>query len=313
MRGSGVYSARADLWSLGLVLAELATDTRWPERLRNERLRLATSALLGPVRAVFGEDDNAAAIHALETLAEQHALDAFVSDAVAAVPQLGAVADGCLSIATAARWTLARMGQTLLTWQQVTARGYSVLLTAAARADAAARCCAQSDVNAHAEAAFTALSSPPDALSPPIDEAAAIATVRTARRLSAPQHSAVATAEALAAAMDAPERFPLAARLAAADALPQCGTDAADLAALDAVVEKLLLITSRKGETQELRNAALYGALWVRPLSQQSALQLLPKLQLIMNGAGSDADRVVAAAASRAKRALMPLLLRGVR
>ena len=135
MRGSGVYSARADLWSLGLVFAELATDTSWRERLIEElRRHLAPGALLDPARAVFGDENDAAAKHALETLAELHARDALVSDAAAAVPQLGAVADGCLSVATATRWTLQRVEQALLTWQQVTTRapGGGQLLTLAA-------------------------------------------------------------------------------------------------------------------------------------------------------------------------------------
>ena len=146
-----------------------------------------------------------------------------------------------------------------------------------------------------------------------MDEATAVAVVRTARRLSAPLQPATATAAALAAAMDEPGRLPLAARLAAMHSLPSCGTDAAEPAASDVVVEKLLLVTSRRNEPPELRIAALYGALWVRPLCRQSASQLLPKLQLIISGAASDADRAVAAATKRAERAVMHLLLHGVR
>jgi hypothetical protein len=86
----GKYSQRADLWSLGLVLCELATDTAIYTHYLNTR---ADSGV------VYDADTH-------EKLRGELAIDTAVHFAAVAVPQLGVLADGFLRVNTAARLTL---------------------------------------------------------------------------------------------------------------------------------------------------------------------------------------------------------------
>ena len=108
-----VYSSRADVWSLGLVLAELATDVRWPALQLHEHTRGKGDAALSAARAVYADGD--AAMHTVALHSFNRAVDAAVSGAAAAVPQLGAAADGCLRVSTGARWTLEQVQAALAT------------------------------------------------------------------------------------------------------------------------------------------------------------------------------------------------------
>jgi hypothetical protein len=307
-----VYSARADICSLGLVLCELATDVPWPARLHHERTRGDADAALSAARAVYPAGDASVFYHSFN-----RAMDAAVSAAVSAVPQLGAAADGCLCVSTAARWTLPQVAAALAL--------QPVRLASIARSVALCDACAhtrslgvhrpQSDVAAHAQGALDAVISPHGVSCPPADEATLIAAVHTAQRLGTPLHApGIAAAHALVAALDAPHRFPLAARIAAAHALPSCGADALWAGApgeeVPSVVAALLHVAKEPREPAALRIAALHAALWVRPASlvDDMASLLTDVASLAHQRPGADGSQAVAAAASRANRAMLALL-----
>jgi hypothetical protein len=278
------YSPRADIWSLGLVLCELATDVPWPVRLQHERMRGDADAALSAARALYPAGEVWVALHSFN-----RAMDAAVSAAVVAVPQLGAAADGCLCVSTAARWTLAQV--------------------------AAALAGQPSDVAAYAQGALDSVVSPQGVSCPPADEATLVSAVHTAQRLGTPLHApGIAAAHALVAALDAPQRFPLAARIAAAHALPSCGADALwvreELEEVPRVVAALLRVAKEPREPPALRIAALHAALWVRPASlmDDMASLLTDVAALAHQRPGADGSQAVAAAASRANRAMLALL-----
>jgi hypothetical protein len=164
-------------------------------------------------------------------------------------------------------------------------------------------------VAADAREALESLALPHGVSCPPVDEAALIAVMHTACRLGAPLHSPVAAAAALAAVLDAPQRFPPAARVAAAHALPSCGADALWAAAPGVVIPALLRAAKDRRQPAEVRIAALHAALWLRPSDlEEDVSSLLPDVASIANERGEGSSRAVAAAASRAQRAMLLLL-----
>ena len=92
----GVYSARADLYSLGLVVTELASGTSFWSRLVAAGLHTQEPLRTGGTQLQIWQD----------SMAREWLLDATVREAAAAVPQLGVVADGFLRTPTHERMTL---------------------------------------------------------------------------------------------------------------------------------------------------------------------------------------------------------------
>ena len=92
----GVYSARADLYSLGLVATELASGRSFWSRLVAAGLHTQEPLRTGGSQLAAWQD----------SMAREWLLDATVREAAAAVPQLGVVADGFLRTPTHERMTL---------------------------------------------------------------------------------------------------------------------------------------------------------------------------------------------------------------
>ena len=230
----GVYSARADLYSLGLVATELASGTSFWSRLVAAGLHTQEPLRTGGSQLAAWQD----------SMAREWLLDATVREAAAAVPQLGVVADGFLRTPTHERMTL----------QQ------------AAEACAADEAHGQSVLAAHLAAAVAVLHDAAGGAAVP--EAKLGCAVKTVERLLCTQPAAEqpAAISALCALLNSPHDIAAAPRVAAAHAL---GTLRAH-AALE-VLSLLLSVAASSAALPQARLAALQALATLDAVTAQTA------------------------------------------